>query len=88
MLASHDSRLIEATECELWVCGETDKATAAENNIEGIRLEAGGMEAYRKKVCREIDEAAAKAEAEAKRKAAARVEARERKKRQRQRSKN
>lgn len=24
MLASHDARLIEATECDLWVCGDSE----------------------------------------------------------------
>lgn len=55
ILATHDARLIEETHADLWVCGETEDA---ETGLRGIRWERAGLGAYRKKVCREIDEQA------------------------------
>jgi hypothetical protein len=91
VLASHDSRLIDATECDIWVCGESNNDNKKKGRdggekrasvamalpipqaltvsccrspgpLEGIRLENEGLIAYRKKVCREIEEEAAAAE--------------------------
>lgn len=44
VLVSHDARLISATQCELWVCGDSPS---------GLRVERRGFEKYRSDVMRE-----------------------------------
>ncbi|CAM9657732.1 unnamed protein product [Chrysoparadoxa australica] len=68
IIVSHDSRLISATECVLWVCpGDGSLRTH----------DAGGFERYRRTVLREITEREAKLEAEAAARAIARQKSRQ-----------
>ncbi len=60
ILVSHDARLITATDCELWVCGDSPN---------GLRVEGRGFEKYRSDVMAETR----KLQVTAERKAAARV---------------
>ena len=67
VLVSHDARLISATECELWVCGD---------HCSGLRVEQRGFEKYRTDVMAETKRQQQRAEVKAAERLRLRQEAR------------
>lgn len=61
MLVSHDARLIQSLDCELWVC---EGGLLGSDGIDGrgMRVERRGFEHYRLEVIREIARKAERAE--------------------------
>jgi len=73
ILVSHDSRVIEAVGCELWVC----EGLSPRQHGTGLRVERRGLAQYRRSVSEGIMKRAEEAEAKARARALQRKRARE-----------
>jgi hypothetical protein len=76
VLVSHDARLVQGLDCDLWICGDDQGGSGGGGRCEtkGLRVEAQGYARYRKDIVKKIEQREAAAEAAA----AARVEVRRR----------
>ena len=72
VLVSHDTRLITALGCEIWVCegahlGEKASTQGGYSAASGVRVEHRGFERYRQDVMKQLNALAARAEEAAER---------------------